>query len=200
MVSACLCNQSSWEWCDLLELLFTFCLLDILFSQRLKFVSCNVLSSPSKSGAVFFSAGQGFVSSVGRKMMIWRTYVKISPGTYVEISSVVISKDVSQASVCRRHRENLNASRLKSIYPLTLTFCDKVKHIQLTFSFKSEFAIKGLFIQAQDGPFHFVPGSLILRTSWGSLSQYKLICCVLHSKPKTEGPYIPCKLSEFNFQ
>lgn len=158
----------------------------------LKFVSCNVLSSPCKSGAVFFSAGQGLGSSVGRKMMIWRTYIKIS--------SVVVSQDVSQATVCRRYRENLNASRLKSIYPLTLTFCDKVKHIQLTFSFKSEFAIKDLFIQTQDGPFHFVPGSLILRASWGSLSQYKLICCVLHSKPKKEGPYILCKLSKFNFQ
>lgn len=104
-------------------------------------------------------------------MMIWRAHIKIS--------SVLISKDISQTSVFRRCTESLNASRFKNIYPLTLTFCDKVKHVQLTFSFKSELVIKGLFIQAQNGPF-------------------QLICHVLHSKPKKEGPYILCKLSSIS--
>lgn len=130
----------------------------------------------------FVSAGQAFGWSVGRRMVIWRTLV-------------VIPKDLSQTGACRRCTESLNTSRFKSIYPLTLTFCDKVKHIQLFFSYKSEFAIKGFFIQTQDGPFHLAPGSLILRASWGSLSRYKLICHVLHSKPKKETVK-----SKFHFQ
>lgn len=193
MVSVCFCKQSSWESYGLLDLLFTFCLRDILFSEMLKSLSCNILWSLFKSGAVFFfQLGKSFGWSVGRGMVIWRIFIKKI--------SVVIPKDVSQTGACRRCTESLNASRFKSIYPLTLTFCDKVKHIQLTFSFKSEFAIKGFFIQTQDGPFHLAPGSLTLGASWGSLSRYKLICPMLHSKPKEEGPYILCKLSKFHFQ